>query len=73
MLRNGMGVCGCLGGVQLRLFQHYNDVRSNVISVSRGWGFQTSRKKRYVRLEWPPNLDGTFVKLKLQNSNQANT
>ena len=30
---NAMGV----GGVRLRLFQRYEDVQSNVFSVTRGW------------------------------------
>ena len=49
MLRNAVGGGG--GGCQLsRKKKRYEDVRFNVISVTRGWvgGGQISRKKVYV-------------------------
>ena len=51
MLRNADGGGG---GVTFSGKQHYEGVRFNVISVTRGWvGVQFPGKKRYVRLEWP--------------------
>ena len=47
MLRNADG------GVTFSRKKRYEDVRFNVISVTRGWvGFQYPEKKRYVTLEW---------------------
>ena len=35
--------------------KRYEDVRFNIISVTRGWvGVKFPGKKRYVTLEWPP-------------------
>ena len=49
-----MGVGGG-GGCQIfREKKHYEDVRFNVISVTRGWvGVQFPGKTHYVTLEWP--------------------
>ena len=45
-----MGVGGC----HIFWKKHYEDVRYNVISVTRGWvGVQFPGKKHYVTLEWP--------------------
>ena len=42
------------GGVKFSGKKHYEGVRFNVISVTRGWvGVQFPGKKRYVTLEWP--------------------
>ena len=50
MLRNAHGG----GGINLSGKKHYEGVRFNVISVTRGvGGGQISRKKHYVTLEWP--------------------
>ena len=50
MLRNADGG----GGVKFSGKKHYNGVRFNVISVTRGWvGVQLPDKKRYATLEWP--------------------
>ena len=49
MLRNYDG-----GGVKFSRKKHYEGVRSNVISVTRGWvGVKFPGKKRYVTHEWP--------------------
>ena len=54
MLRNADGGGG---GVKFSRKKRYEGVRSNVISVTRGWvGVQFPGKKRYVTLEWPLNL-----------------
>ena len=42
------------GGVRFSGKKHYEGVRFNVISVTRGWvGVQFPDKKPYVTLEWP--------------------
>ena len=42
------------GGVKFSGKKHYEGVRFNVISVTRGWvGVQIPGKKRNVTLEWP--------------------
>ena len=47
MIRNAVGGGG--GGVSFHGKKRYEDVRFNVISVTRGWvGGQISRKKVYV-------------------------
>ena len=51
MLRNADGGGG---GVIFARKKRYEGVRSNVISVTRGWvGVNFPGKKRYVTLEWP--------------------
>ena len=40
------------GGVNFSRKKRYEGVRFTVISVTRGWG-PISKKKRYVTLEWP--------------------
>ena len=50
MLRSAMGV----GGVRFSGKDHYEGVRFNVISITRGVGVKFPGKKRYVTLEWPP-------------------
>ena len=58
MLRNADGG----GGVQFSGKKHYEDVRFNVNSVTRGWvGVQFPGKKRYVTLEWPPRIVGEYM------------
>ena len=48
--RNAMGVGG--GGCQFSRKKHYEGVRFNVITVTRGWvRVQFPTKKRYVTLE----------------------
>ena len=43
-----------VGGVNFYGKKHYEGVRFNVISVTRGWvGVHFPGKKRYVTLEWP--------------------
>ena len=50
VLRNADGG----GGVRFSGKKHYEGVRFNVISVTRGWvGVQFPGKKRYVTLKWP--------------------
>ena len=50
VLRNADGV---MGGVTFSGKKHYEGVRFNVISVTRGWvGSNFLKKKRYVILEW---------------------
>ena len=50
MLRNAMGV----GDASFPGKNRCEDVRFNVISVTRGWvGVKFPGKKRYVPLEWP--------------------
>ena len=44
-----------VGGLRFSGRKHYEGVRFNVISVTRGWvGVQFPEKKPYVTLEWPP-------------------
>ena len=51
MLRNADGGGG---GVKFSRKKRYEGVRSNVISVTRGWvGVKFPGKKHYVILEWP--------------------
>ena len=48
------------GGVRFPVKEHYEGVRFNVISVTRGWvGVKLPGKKRYITLEWP--LDNSLV------------
>ena len=42
-----------VGGTWISTNLHYEDVWSNVNSVTRGWGCQILGKKRYVTLECP--------------------
>ena len=52
VLRNAVG--GGVRGCQNSLKKRYEDVRFNVIRVTRGWvGVEFPEKKRYVTLEWP--------------------
>ena len=52
MLRNADGG----GGVKFSRKMHYDGVKFNVISVTRGWvGSLFPGKKRYVALECPPS------------------
>ena len=45
---------GGVRGVKFSGEKRYEDVRFNVISVTRGWvGVQLPGKKCYVTLEWP--------------------
>ena len=54
MLRNAVGG-GC---VRFPGKKRYEDVRTNVISITRGLvGVKFPRKKRYVTLEWPLSHD----------------
>ena len=59
VLRNAMR-----GGVGVLVFpgkKRYEDVRFNVISVTRGMvGVKFPGKKRYVTLEWPLVSTGTI-------------
>ena len=51
-----------VGGCQIFRKKHYECVRFNVISVTRGWvGVQFPEKKRYVTLEWPLRSNGLDV------------
>ena len=49
MLRNAMGV-GVYGSA------HISVTKSNVISVTTGWGVEFPEKKHYVTLEWPSTV-----------------
>ena len=51
MLRNAVAMGGC----QISLKKRYEDLRFNVISITRGWvgGCRISRKNSYVTAEWP--------------------
>ena len=50
VLRNAVGG----GGVRFPRKNHYEGVRFNVISVTRGWvGVKSPEKMRYVTIEWP--------------------
>ena len=58
--RRGKGPFNCyvmqmgVGGVIFSGKKRYEDVRFNVISITRGWvGVQFPAKKRYVTFEWP--------------------
>ena len=45
-------------GVSFPRKKRYEDVRFNVISITRGWvGVKFPGKKRYVTLEWPLTTD----------------
>ena len=58
----GMGTFKCYvtpwggggGGVSFPGKKHYEGVRFNIISITRGWvGVKFPGKKRFVTLEWP--------------------
>ena len=52
VLCNAVGVG--VGGVSFPGKKHYEGVRFNVISITRGWvGVKFTGKKHYVTLEWP--------------------
>ena len=56
-------LCNAGGGVRFSGKKHYEGVRFNVISITRGWvGVQfPDEKKRYVTLqEWPLILQTEF-------------
>ena len=62
MLGKVMEVGG--GGVSFPGKKHYEGVRFNVVSVTRGWvGVKFPGKKRYVTLEWP-----SYEELDLRNN-----